>query len=106
MIEREEILERLFLFKDRMDYLHSRGFFRELLDLYRELEGVEGFEEWVGLYRLIVEGGSGCSPCDERKRLLLTGLIFTFGESKIGDVLGRLGDLRDILEADKFGGGF
>lgn len=91
--ERESILESLFLFKDRLDYLEARGFFRKLLEYYRELEKVEGFGEWVGLYRSEGE----CTECEERKRRLLTGLIFTFGESRILEVLERLGDLRDYL---------
>lgn len=94
MIEREEILEHLFLFKDSVDYLRSREFFRTLLEVYRELSELDGFGEWVDAYRRI----DNCTDCDDYRRRLLSGLIFQFGESKIHEILDRIVDLKEMLD--------
>lgn len=95
MIEREELLKSLFFFKDRVDFLQSRKFFKDLLGIYKDLETVEGFVEWAGIFRDLEEGN--CTSCDERKMRLLEGLIFTFEESKILELIQRISDLEELF---------
>lgn len=98
MIERRDVLRTLFYLKDRIDYLESRQFFRKLLEVYRELEETEGFGEWCGIYRDLESGN--CTSCDERKLGLLGDLIFTFGESRILEVISKVADLHECLGED------
>lgn len=89
MIDREDILDRLFIFKDQIDYLNSRSFFRKLLESYKELEKIEGFGEWISLKRT----EDDCTECEERRRVLLSGLIYAFGESRIFEIIDDITEL-------------
>lgn len=98
MIEnREEILERLFFFKNEVDYLESRKFFREILRLYKELSELEGFDEWISMKR----SSDDCTECEERRRKLLTGLVFAFGESKIFEIIDDITELGLYLREER-----
>ena len=98
MIGRRDVLKSLFYLKDRVDYLEARQFFRRLLEVYKELEELEGFGEWCGIYRDLESGN--CTSCDERKLGLLGDLIFAFGESKVLNVIERVADLHECLKEE------
>lgn len=95
VIEKKDVLKVLFDFKERVDYLESRSFFRGMIEAYGELEGIEGLNEWFSLV------DEDCTDCEERKKRILEYLIFTFEESKVLSVIEKIADLRDILRGSR-----
>lgn len=93
-ISKRDILAALFFFKSRVDLLESRAFFRQLLEIYQAFENIEAFPEWASLFEI----GTECSDCDERKKLILEHLMFTFEESKILEIINKISDLKYLLE--------
>ncbi len=92
----QQVLESLASFKSEMDLLLSEGFFRGLLVLYRDLEQVPGFREWLEKSRL---AGDDCPECDRKQLELLRQLTFQLGESQL---LGILVRIRDLLSERTF----
>lgn len=84
---KREVLEEMVSFKREIDLLLNRGFFKDLLEVYKELAGLDGFQEFVNLME-----------CCEQKRIVLSHLIWQLRESNVLSIAKKISSLVENME--------
>lgn len=92
MIEsKEKILNYFGEYKDSLELLLNKDFFKQLLEIYDEMSKVGGIVEYL-------EMQGECDNCTERKRMLLRNLIFQMHESDILEIIHKIAEVGEIYE--------
>lgn len=93
MKKRRDILLEMRNIKNEIDSLLHKGFFKELLQFYKDMEDLDGFAHLLDLYgRQELED---CDSCLEGKMKLVETLIFRMNESLLSEKIERLNKLHE-----------
>lgn len=91
----EELLSSLHLYVRALEFLLNKGFFRQLLLLYKEVGKTQGVKEWMEMQELLSEEEEDCASCLEKKKNMLRALIFQLDTSRLMEALDKLHEARE-----------